>query len=464
MTSPTDPTKKLYVPLPPCLTVTVAQDTVDDAQGLYGTVKSTGFGSGGAAIESGSTNLIATLAGAMGGSAALSQAGISSTTPGFAWGVALGANASASTGLPANPAVPYIFMTANGGGASLSFGQITASVGSSKGFSALVDPADPSFELDINGLPIVNDAAIGLSVNELIPYIPTSLSSDAQPLYGDLFLRGSLDVAALTDDMAPINLSGDITLALDYDHLGIQNIANFLTLSGDVKTMTGQQALQQTSSILQDLRHISIGANAQVSLSLSLGSMANISMPAATGSLEWMGASDMLYFGGKTANPLTGTPLASYIANDQANLTGTVNCDNGAFDIQGGVSIGYTGVAFAGASFEVQRDSTGYVKAALDADYDLNVNVSLLGASAAVDASGIFDASYDSRGNLTVDTTSTFTATASFMGKSATYTSNGPTIHISGNTRTGKISQFSTVSSSAQAQGGLAIGQILTGN
>ncbi len=101
----------------------------------------------------------------------LDDLGIGSSTAGFRWGLALGSDLMTSgrplSGAPLNPAVPYFYLDAgmsNGSAASVSYGSITASVGSGVGASAAFDPADPFFYLKVaTGTP-VGTLAAGYSV------------------------------------------------------------------------------------------------------------------------------------------------------------------------------------------------------------------------------------------------------------------------------------------------------------
>lgn len=374
MADPTNPGHLIKVPLSiggaTGLKVTMAPETANDAQGLFGQVTGTQFTVGNIpfAAQAGSnasiSSAISTLAGAFGESVDLSKYGASlAASNNISWGISLGAAASNNTdGMPANPAVPYIWFGADGGNqASATFGHVSASVGQGYGLTAMIDPADPSFRLSVSGLPVVGTIALGGSVNGLIPYEPedTNLPADKTlaggTLYGDLYFRGGLDLAALTEEEVPINLEGDVVFNLDPMHLGLNKIAGTLKAAfASLLTANPTVGLSPSDAmaLLNDLKQVSFGVNGTASLSLSIKGV-DLEAEVAGASLAWNGMSQNLTFAGGSVNPLEGTPVSFLTANSSIEATGSVNLSTQAFAFDFDGNYGMLGQSLANADVNV---------------------------------------------------------------------------------------------------------------
>ena len=137
-------------------------------------------------------------------------------------GIGLGSSSGVqATGLPVDPAVPYVYFSLNTG-VNLSFGK--ASIGSNSVYhiGIAIDPSDPSVGIDIQGIPILNEVALEVSQNATIPYAPQAAPEQwGGVFYGDVYFKGAVDVGALTGGELPVAASTSITANLDPNHTGL---------------------------------------------------------------------------------------------------------------------------------------------------------------------------------------------------------------------------------------------------
>jgi hypothetical protein len=259
--------------------------------------------------------------------------GLSISTPGLALGIDLGgAPGPQATGLPLDPAVPYIYLTASTG-MSLNYGNISISPSAVPSYQVgvAIDPADPTFGIDVQGVPILNEVGLEFSQNAMIPYTPTAPPAGilgglfpflptAPPvgfpggLYGDVYFNGKVDLSQLSDDMVPATVQAAVVANLDPAHQGLTN-----TMSQGFANLAAGNV--SSSQALNYLKTISLGVNAQLSLSLSAGQF-SVSLPAYAGSL--IDYNQNLYINVNNVNPLAGTPLAN-VFSITSSVDGKVN-------------------------------------------------------------------------------------------------------------------------------------------
>ena len=262
--------------------------------------------------------------------ASLSGLGAAVSTPNISFGLGLGDQVSQIIpNAPVNPAVPYLYLYVNAG-TSASFGQVQASIGGSG--AIVIDPADPSLYVDVQGVPVVSDIALGVSQNGYIPFTPqtTPTAFSGQTLYGDLYFSGTLDLAAITEEEVPLYVSGGFDI--NFDSKGTVGWTTAIQQDA-LDLLTGHPSLQE----LQD---VSLGVNAQVGASLSLAQVVSISLPLIGGTVILDGPASQIDFAASTVNPFENTPLA-FLDGSTFGADGYYNWSNNQFDVklQGSISV-----------------------------------------------------------------------------------------------------------------------------
>jgi hypothetical protein len=243
--------------------------------------------------------------------------GLEVNQPQTAWGIRLGSDPLLSnTGLPLNPAVPYLHYLDNRS-FSASFGG--ASVSSSEGFSAgiFVDPADSIFiSAKANGLA---DFAAGVSAAGLIPYTPAARPSHfSAEVYGNIYAKLGVDVSAFSPG-TPISIAGDVTIDLDSNDDG-KNFGgaklnvNQLLARGFNTDYLGKQ-------VTRVFRDVDIAVNGNVELGYSKAGF-DFSVPVGNGSLIYRAKQGALFARGRSVNPFEGTPLATLGSRNALNIDG----------------------------------------------------------------------------------------------------------------------------------------------
>jgi hypothetical protein len=242
------------------------------------------------------------------------------------WGVRLGGDPLLkNTGLPLNPAVPYLFYSDYRGFES-SFGGVNLSLGGSAGASVVVDPVD-SFFIGAKGVPVVGDVGFGLSYNGLIPFEPNATPKDwSGDVFGNVFIKAGLDIGDINPAI-PVRIDGDIVIDLDANNDGknlggIKSNVSKLVSEGFSAASLGRAAARVFSDI-------AIAANGQVSVGFDKAGF-ELSVPVGESSLILSGPRAALFTRGRTAEPFRDTPL-SFL---KAPLNSTYDID-GYLDLKG---------------------------------------------------------------------------------------------------------------------------------
>jgi len=246
----------------------------------------------------------------------LDDLGIGSSTAGFRWGLALGSELMSSgrplSGAPLNAAVPYFYLDvgmSNGSAASVSYGNVTASVGSGVGASAAFDPADPFFYLKVaTGTP-VGTLAAGYSVKGVIPFTPLKpVDGVTAPVRGNLYLNAS----GVALGSLPASISGELVLDLDANNDG-------RFVGGKLKDLFTKQAGGALSAAMND---VALGVNGVVELGYNVGGI-DLSLPAGSATLVYQPG--VLALRGGHDNMFAGTPLEKWAPkNQQVEIQGYV--------------------------------------------------------------------------------------------------------------------------------------------
>jgi hypothetical protein len=310
----------------------------------------------------------------------LDDLGIGSSTAGFRWGLALGSELTSSgrplSGAPLNAAVPYFYLDvgmSNGSAASVSYGNVTASVGSGVGASAAFDPADPFFYLKVaTGTP-VGTLAAGYSVKGVIPFTPLKpVDGVTAPVRGNLYLNAS----GVALGSLPASVSGEVVLDLDFNNDG-----NFV--GGKLKDLFTKQAGGALSAAMND---VALGVNGVVELGYNVGGI-DLSLPAGSATLVYQPG--VLALRGGHDNMFAGTPLEKWAPkNQQVEIQGYVIWSGGGgpqWNASASVENQVTG-ALAGGKTTFTLD--GYTITAKNTNW---VDLRIASASVAVSATLGYD-------------------------------------------------------------------------
>ena len=346
--------------------------------GLFGEVDTTQITGGGQNLSS----LIPfqSMGNMFGGlSSSISIPGVSLSTPGTSWGIALGSSTLASTldNAPLDPAVPYLYVTSQGA-AKASFGSILAET-SGTGFSVAVDPQDPSFYLDLSNIGPVGQASLMFSQHGQIPYTPIERPTtwgSTSSLWGDAFIRADISLASLTDDTIPLDIEGDATINWDPSGIGATKAISNMFNSG--------------GSFVQGLQNVQFGLNGTLSFAADF-EVASGTIPMVYGSLIRDGAGDF-FFAYASADPLKGTSVASYLESPVTyDVNGFVNFGTGEFYVNAAGSIQVAGTQLANGDLEL-TDETQSKDTELSLYGQVQVNcltIDLPGVSTTVTASAV---------------------------------------------------------------------------
>lgn len=218
------------------------------------------------------------------------QFGLGINASNVSWGLRLGSDLP--EGIPANPAIPYLFFSSNVAGPSASFGDFNASIGTSNGMTLTFDPADPSIFIK------VNEFALGASLKGYIPFTPQERPALASAeIYGNLYGEASVDLG-----IYPFSLSGNAVIDLDANDDGSP-----LGLTGNnvARLLDGRLALDF-------VRDVAIGVNGTLSVGFTKAGV-DFSFDAIKGSAMY--SPGEFAFRGDQVNPFAGTPLAPIVAS-----------------------------------------------------------------------------------------------------------------------------------------------------
>src|SRR5262249_31907055 len=149
----------------------------------------------------------------------------------------------------------------------LSFGNITVSPSDIQGLGysldMVVDPADPMLYLHVGGIPGVDDVAVAASNHGLIPFHAQNQPDHAsRQVVGHVYMRGSLNLATLTENEVPVVVKGDTVINLD-------SLAR-TGFSADGRTVS-KLLKSGAAGAWQVLSGASFGVNGEIDLTVSLG-------------------------------------------------------------------------------------------------------------------------------------------------------------------------------------------------
>jgi hypothetical protein len=258
---------------------------------------------------------------------ALQDVGLTFNGQGVSWGIALGsdlmdggAGLGAFNDAPLNNAIPYLYAnlgSGDGSAASLSYGGMSASVGSGAGVQVVFDPADPLLYARAVTGTVAGNWAAGYSVHGVIPFTPEKDVDGFGPgaIRGNLYESGSgIQLGAL-----PASVSGEIVLDLDANDDGRLVGVGGRKVSDLLKTPAGT-----LGTVLNDIK---FGANGTVELGYNLS---GIDVAVQAGSATLMYAPGRLGLHGGHDNPFAGTPLEDYAPrNNELDLKGSISWANG---------------------------------------------------------------------------------------------------------------------------------------
>jgi hypothetical protein len=369
------------LPLPAGLELVVTTQA-NGYNGLFGEVASAGLQfpysqTGGeladpVAAYSGN-NLVGTI------NSGLSRLGAQISVPNVSFGIGLGDQVSQIiSGAPVDPAIPYLYLSVNVG-ASASFGQVQASVGGYGG-SIVIDPADPSVYVDVQGIPNVPELAVAVSRQGLIPFTPEVAPSrfSGKELYGDLYFKGTLDLASLTLDTVPLYETGVFDVNFDSQQTAYwtskaqQEASDFIT----------------GKLTLQELNDVSVGSNSETGASITLEDALGITIPLA-GSTEIInGPASEVDFAASTINPFQNTPLA-FLDNQNFSVDGYYNWATSQFDVNLTGTVTVLGYPIANADLDVNS-----------AGVTLTGRIDFLGMNANVDGYFNYDGTFEVLGTI----------------------------------------------------------------
>jgi hypothetical protein len=264
---------------------------------------------------------------------------------GARWGIALGSDPAVNAlGLPVDPSVPYIYLSAGKTAVGATFGQVSVGTGTGTSVSAVVDPADPSFYLDIQGVPVINEFAFGSSLHAEIPYTPAVAPSHwaGNNLYGDLYFKGTVNIGDAVEEI-PAIVSGSVVANLDPQGSG--SLAAIQQKAADLANgrLTSQEA-----------NDFAIGVNGQVSVAFKKG--ATFIIPVGAGSAIFSGPQQALYLAGGTINPLAGTPVA-FLTQGASYAADGYFSESGQFDVRLSGSYQVLGTTLADGYLDVNNNA-----------------------------------------------------------------------------------------------------------
>ncbi|HTK77096.1 MAG TPA: hypothetical protein VL371_17655 [Gemmataceae bacterium] len=273
-------------------------------------------------------------------------------------GIGLGSDTVVqNTGAPVNPAVPYLYLTANP--------LMNSSIGSgTQLFSVVADPADPFLYI---GSPMTSGyfpiTGLAASQQGLIPFTPvTAPSQFSGTLGGHLFVNATIDTTALTQ--VPSEIDGNLVLNVDPNHTGklfggaaftttdlvtaltINPLAAFVSNPDAAYTLVTNIAVgingelnispfDKVSDAIPD-RIKSINPDQNSLVAFVFGQSVPRALTVGQASLIYDGPTQSAYFRGGTNNPFDGTPLAA-LSPTSVDIDGAIK-PGGAFyvDVQGG--------------------------------------------------------------------------------------------------------------------------------
>ena len=248
-----------------------------------------------------------------------------------------------------------------------------ASVGGYGG-SIVIDPADPSVYVDVQGIPNVPELAVAVSRQGLIPFTPEVAPSrfSGKELYGDLYFKGTLDLASLTLDTVPLYETGVFDVNFDSQQTAYwtskaqQEASDFIT----------------GKLTLQELNDVSVGSNSETGASITLEDALGITIPLA-GSTEIInGPASEVDFAASTINPFQNTPLA-FLDNQNFSVDGYYNWATSQFDVNLTGTVTVLGYPIANADLDVNS-----------AGVTLTGSIDFLGMNANVDGYFNYDGTY----------------------------------------------------------------------
>jgi hypothetical protein len=231
-----------------------------------------------------------------------SQFGMSFSTPGVGWGLALGKDLH-SLNAPLLDDVPYFYMRSDSG-ATASLGNMSVSTPGSHTMEVVFDPGDPMVYVSYD------DYAGGVSFHGDLPYVPNLLpTGQSDPgIFGQIYAAGSVDLGEL-----PVSLSGSMVLNLDANHDGhYLGLSNNSQLNGSLigNLLTGNTSVSQLAA--NAINDIQIGFNGDVSVSSDEYGIP-VDLKVGTGSAYYVPASGnipgVLAFHGQSTNPFEGVPV-----------------------------------------------------------------------------------------------------------------------------------------------------------
>jgi hypothetical protein len=219
------------------------------------------------------------------------QYGLGITMPGNGFGMASGNDLMARAsfaGIPFRPEGTYFYAQKNTG-ASLSFGNLSASASASQTITVIVDPSDPF--VFVAGGPI----AFGASLKGLIPFVPQSSSYHGATFSGHFY--GAVKDIPLGD--LPATVSGMAVINVDPDHTG----SSTLSTPG-----SSTAALFNSASVKSNLKSnsIDIGVNGTASVGTEVGGLSlSVDVAHATAAFVAAGTDRILKVNGTWQNNLT---------------------------------------------------------------------------------------------------------------------------------------------------------------
>jgi hypothetical protein len=334
------------LPLPPGFTLQVTTKP-DGYGGLFGEVDT-------AQIQFPYSSVVSTLVSPFGSfidplveqaNSYLNQVGAAVEVPGIHLGIGLGDQVSALIpDAPVNPAIPYFYLAANSG-VSASIGQVELSVENYKA-DLVIDPADPSLYVHVQGLPAVSNFAVGISQNGYIPFTPldTPTHFGGKVLYGDIYLNATLDLADLTEDYLPVYVSGNAVFNLDTSGNGWTNTVKQEALS-----------LWNGTPQLTDLHNLAVGVNFSAGVSLSLEEVVSIDFPVVGGTVIYNGPTDEVDVAASTINPFANSVLAFLDNGGSYSVDGYVQLSTAQFNLNLGGSFSVFGYQIGNANLDVNN-------------------------------------------------------------------------------------------------------------
>ena len=342
------------IPLPPGFDLQVT--TLSNGyKGLFGEVNTAQITFPGESILSDITNPFGTLLGpqVQQANSELSQFSQSLSVPGLDLGLGLGGQVDAAIpGAPADPAVPYLYLTASSG---VSYGLGTAGV-SVLGYrgSVVVDPADASLYVDVQGLPGLPDVALGISQNGYLPFTPAVTPSNfaGRTLYGDFYTNATLNLADLSADMVPFFVNANVVVNLDTSGGGWTN---------SIRSEATALSQGNLYGAVPNLSTFAIGVNFTGGVSLSLEEVAAISIPLAGGTFIYNGPTSEIDVSATTAlNPFQNTPISFLDSATPVSIDAYFNTSSGNFSIKLDTGFSLFGYQLADANVDFTNSGITY--------------------------------------------------------------------------------------------------------